>query len=252
MPTKLKAFVDDIAVVPEAYRSQYKQDEQTKRFILQEVEIPDPVDVSGLTKNRDELLREKKRLEEKYAGIDPQKYQELLRQREVEERRSLEGKGAWEALEQQLKDRHSQELKAREDRIGSLTHALEQHMVDAEATAAISAAKGVPALLLPHVKQHVKVFEEDGRFVARVVDENGNSRIGDAKGTPMTIKQLVDEMKFSEVYGRAFEATYARGTGAPANSGRSRAVATITREQFTSMDHGERSEFMRNKGVVID
>jgi uncharacterized lipoprotein YmbA len=252
MPTKLKTVVDDISAVPEAFRTQYKPIDGSNKFMLQEVEIPDPVDVSGLAKKTEELLKEKKALEAKYAGIDPDRYQALLKAREADERSKLEGKGAWEALEQQLKDRHAQELKQLESRVGSLTRALEQNMIDAEATAAISAARGAPALLLPHVKEHVRVFEEDGRFVAKVVDANGNPRIGDAKGSPMTIKQLVEEMKFSEIFGRAFEATYARGSGAPANGGRSRAVATITRETFNQMDAAERAEYFRNKGVVID
>jgi len=36
---------------------------------------------------------------------------------------------------------------------------------------------------------------EDGQYVVRVVDEKGDTRIGDSSGTPMTIAQLVTEMK---------------------------------------------------------
>lgn len=250
MPVKLKTVVDDISAVPEAYRPQYKAD--GGKYVLQEIDIPDPVDVDGLVKKRDELLREKKALEARYAGIDPDEYQRLLKQKEQDNRAKLENKGAWEALEQQLKDRHEAEIKNREERIGSLTHALEESLIDAEASAAIATARGSAALLLPHVKKQVKVFEEDGRFVAKVVDSNGNPRIGDAKGSPMTIKQLIEEMKFNEIFGRAFEASYARGSGAPAHGGKSRVVPTITRSQYNEMTPPERAEYFRNKGVVID
>jgi hypothetical protein len=255
MPTKLKAIVDDLTSVPEAYRQQYQKDTSSNRYYLQEIEIPDPVDVSGLTKNRDDLLREKKALEQKYAGIDPEEFKRIQAANEKNENARLEGKGEWEALKQQLQARHGEEVKRLTERTTTLTSALEGKMVDAEASAAIAAAKGIPTLLLPHVKQSVKVFEEDGRFIAKVIDPvTGTPRIGDAKGSPMTIIQLVEEMKASEVYGRAFEASYARGSGAPAGGGRgaARVVNQITREQFERLNPAERAEHFKNSGVVVD
>ena len=45
-----------------------------------------------------------------------------------------------------------------------------------------------------------------GQFVVEVIDGDGNQRI-DAQGNPMTIPQLVDEMRASETFSRAFEAS---------------------------------------------
>jgi len=257
MPTKLKTIVDDIATVPEAYRTQYSKSPDGK-YILQEVEIPDPADVDGLIKKNAELINEKKKLEQKYAGIDPDEYQKLSKAQQLAERARLESKGEWEALERQLIEKHVEDLKKKDDEIGSLTFAVEERLVDTEASAAIIAAKGNAVLLLPHVKQNIRVVRENDesghvRFIARVVDSNGNPRIGDAKGSPMTIKQLVEEMRSDDRYSRAFEATYARGSGAPSNAGRKAVTVTITREQYNQMSPGEQHHYLLvDKGVVVD
>lgn len=86
--------------------------------------------------------------------------------------------------------------------------------MDAQATAAIAAAKGAAALLLPHVKARVKVIEDGGKHVVRVTDEKGEPR-NDARGQPLSIAAFVEEMRASEVFGRAFEATGAGGGGMP-------------------------------------
>ncbi len=214
---KLKGRVKSLDEVAESFRGLYEQDGDW--FYLKEYEPEDTAGLkSALEKEREERRRAKESLD-KFKDVDPEKYRELLRSQEDSERKKLESKGAWEALEKQLLDKHSKEMESRDTRIKTLTGALEKRLIDAEATTAIASAKGVPQLLLPHVRQSIKVFEEDGEFVAKVVDSKGNPRIGDAKGTPMTISQLVDEIKQSDVYGRAFEASGAGGSGATNQNG---------------------------------
>jgi hypothetical protein len=102
--------------------------------------------------------------------------------------------------------------------VKALNGVVERYLIDAQATAAIAEAKGVPALLLPHVKQAVKVVEEDGDYKVRVVDAAGNPRVN-AKGEYLSIADLVSEMRQSEVFGRAFEGTGHSGSGAGQGSG---------------------------------
>lgn len=191
-------------------------------------EFETPSEVAGLKQNRDKVLADLKKAKEDlagYSGIDPTKYAELVKAHEDAERAALEGKGQWQVLEQQLKDqnaqrekqlvdKHQKEIDDRESRIKSLSDALEAKLVDAEAIAALSKHTKAVNLLMPHVKSRIKVVDEDGKFVARVIDEKGNPRIGDAQGTPMTIEQLVEEMKASDDYLRAFDANTAGGGGA--------------------------------------
>lgn len=255
MPITLKSTVDSLDAVPEAFRTSYKQDDATKKFILQEVSIPDPVDVTGIVKSRDDVLKEKKALEAKYAGVDIDTYNKLVTDQAAADKAKLEGKGQWEVLQQQLVEKHQKELDAGKARAAHLQSALEARLVDAEATRAIAAAKGVPELLLPHVKAHIKVFEEDGEFVAKVVDAKGSPRIGDTKGTPMTISQLVDEMKATEVFGRAFEASGAGGSGASSNGNSGGGAAgkkTMSRTDWSKLNAQESTAFFAAGGTLSD
>lgn len=68
-------------------------------------------------------------------------------------------------------------------------------------------------LLLPHVRTHTRVKEVDGKFYVEVIDKDGNARIADGKGTPMTIQGLVAEMRGSDTFGRAFEGSGNSGSG---------------------------------------
>ena len=90
-------------------------------------------------------------------------------------------------------------------------------MVNQDASSAIRAAGGEPDLLLPIVAQRAKVVETDGRCVVQVFDAAGNIEYG-ASGEPMTIKELVENLKASPTYGRAFSSEAPRGGGKPPSS----------------------------------
>lgn len=98
--------------------------------------------------------------------------------------------------------------------VAGLRAALEKRLVESEAAAAVMAAKGVPELLLPIVTPLLAVEEMDGGFVVRVLGEDGQPRLN-ATGAPMTVLELVAEMRRSDVFGRAFEGRGISGSGAP-------------------------------------
>lgn len=196
-------------------------------------EFETPTEVLGLKKNKDQLLADlaKARADLKaFDGVDREKYDELVQAQAEAERAALEGKGQWQVLEQQLKDAaaqrekqlidtHTKDVKERDDRIKSLSDALEAKLVDAEVVAALSKQTKAVKLLEPHVKSRVKVFNEDGKFTAKVIDKDGNPRIGDTQGTPMTIDQLVEELKADPEFLRGFDGNTVGGGGA-INDGR--------------------------------
>ena len=73
--------------------------------------------------------------------------------------------------------------------------AIDNLLIDAQATQAIAANKGIPALLLPAVKAATKVTEQtDGTFTSVVIDSHGETRFN-GKGDPMTITEYVEELK---------------------------------------------------------
>ncbi|QYW02109.1 virion-associated protein [Stenotrophomonas phage Sonora] len=99
---------------------------------------------------------------------------------------------------------HTKELEKHTARNQALQTQLYGLMVENAATAAVAELKGIPELLMPFIKNQVKVVEENGEFKAQVVDGQGEVRYG-STGSPMTIKELVGEMKSQEKYGRLFE-----------------------------------------------
>lgn len=123
------------------------------------------------------------------------------------------------AAKEGLIAQYTGEISSRDERNALLTSTVEDLLVTQTARADIIAAKGVPELLLPHISKMTRVGEKDGKFHVEVIDKDGNVRIGDTRGNPMTIAQLVEEMRGSEVFGRAFEGDGTTGTGKQPNTG---------------------------------
>jgi hypothetical protein len=210
----LKLIVDSLDAVDEPLRSLYE--EKDGKFALK-VEGVEPVDglKSALEKERKaarELEKKVKRWES--LGKSDEEIAELLKKAEDAELSEAERKGEWDKLRAQMNEKHDAALRAKDETITAMRARLNAELVDAKAVAAIAAAKGVPELLLPHVQRHVKVDDE---FNVQVVDGKGDPRVG-AKGEPLTIADLVAEMKASEVFGRAFEGSGQSGSGTQPNS----------------------------------
>jgi hypothetical protein len=215
--------VESIDAVPEAQRSLYK--ETNGKFVLDVDGYEDPTNLkSALQKEREAAKTATKQAQAWAAlGKTPDEIQ---------------------ALEQQTKEREQLEskLKAKDS-------AIERHLVDAQATAAIAAAKGVPALLLPHVKASVRVVEDGGEYVVRVVDAAGNPRV-DAKGEFLSIADLVGEMRQSEIFGRAFEPTGTTGSGA--QGGGSGGTGKVMKQSaIDAMKPAERAKFFASGGIAV-
>lgn len=134
-----------------------------------------------------------------------------------------------EGVKAGLTEAHKKELEKHQTRAQALQGQLYGLMVENEATAAVAELKGVPELLLPFIKAQVSVAEEDGRLTVQVKDAKGEVRYG-ATGQPMTIKELVAEMKAQEKYGRLFESEAPAGGGKPPGSGRQTPVRQTGKE----------------------
>lgn len=104
-------------------------------------------------------------------------------------------------------------LDAANARTTALQNQLYGHLVKSEATSAIATAKGVAELLMPFVEQRVKVKDEDGAFTVTVVDDKGETRYSGVTGQPMSIKELITEMKADPKFGRLFESDQQQGGG---------------------------------------
>jgi hypothetical protein len=164
-----------------------------------------------------------------FEGIDPEKARQMIADAEKAAVDKLKQKGDWEAMEKQLRDQLAVDLQKREEqfqgelsKIQERNKALESSLYEQLITAQLSAeiAKHTTSVgpLLLGMASHLKVFEEEGKFVAKVVDAQGNPRIADLKGSPFTIAGLVEEFKTKPEWQPLFPASKNGGTGAPGNS----------------------------------
>lgn len=251
----LKAIIDAVEGLPDGVKEHYTKRDDGK-FVLS----VDPVDgfaledVTGLKTALGKERTTRERLERdvvKFKDMDPDKAREALAK--LEEFTSIDpakeadkiANTKFEAAKAQLLEKHTGEVKARDERIGHLIKSVESLLIDAAAASALAEAKGSVELLLPHVRAHTRVKEADGKFTVEVVDKDGNARIADAKGGLMDIKGLVAEMRASETFGRAFEGSGNTGSGKQPGSG---SGGTGTAKPRGKMSLEEKADFIAQHG----
>lgn len=135
-------------------------------------------------------------------------------------------------VKQEAEARVRAQAAAKDEEIGRMRKSLEDHLLGEAAASALSKAKGSVELLMPHIKAHTRVVEEGGKYIAVVVDEAGDARVG--RNGFMTIDELVGEMKGSATYARAFESEAPAGTGSQPGSMARRAPSTQAAMDSTS------------------
>jgi hypothetical protein len=222
--------VDALDKVPEQFRGMYKQGADNK-FSLDPTFKGVAEAVTGLNKSLKAAREEAKRKtpvdltllhdfgdtpETIKAGIDTK-----LKALQDEIAKGGEAKLNLDKVRQELSEANAKALKQAGARSEALQNQLYQLMVENAATSAVAELKGVPELLLPFIKNQVKVIEQDGSFKVFVVDAQGDQRYSGVTGQPMTIKELVTEMKANEKYGRLFESETQPGGGMTPGGGRS-------------------------------
>ena len=115
-------------------------------------------------------------------------------------------------------DAHVHALSARDEKLLAMQASLESHLIVSSATQAIANAEGFPEILMPHIRGTTQVVvNEAGKHEVRVLDEQGEPRFNGATMEPMTIPELVAEMKASPVFGRCFRPTGTSGSNAKPN-----------------------------------
>lgn len=246
----LKFSVEKLDDVDEAFRPLYV--EKDGKFVLDAEGIPAPSDDTGLKtalqkerKAREDLEKQVKKWQR--LGKSDAEIEAMIADAAKAEEEKATKAGEWDKLKAQMNAKHADDLRSADEKVSAMKRALERHLVDAQATAAIAAAKGVPDLLLPHVQKHVKVVEENGEFKVVVTDVKGDPRV-DGKGEPLSISDLVVEMRGSDIFGRAFEGTGSSGSGTPPQNKGGGNPSGKRRSEFK--DEKERSDFVNAHGLA--
>ena len=216
----LKLVLDSLDGVAEDVAKEYE--EKDGKFVLQ-TEAAGGLAVEDVTGLKNALSAERKSVTDlkkalkSFDGIEDPKAA-LKAIKKVEEMADWDPDKATaervEALKAQLVKAHQAELKAANDKAERMESQLKGVLVESAAIDALTKEGGRVGLMLPHVLNRVTMREADGKYIAEVLDENGNPAIGDGQGNPMTIPQLVTSMKGTDDYAAAFDGTGQSGTGA--------------------------------------
>lgn len=118
-----------------------------------------------------------------------------------------------EKIKEDLGKAHAMELKSRDVKFEALKGQLYNILVENTAKSAIAESKGDIELLMPFVSRNVKAVEENGEYKVYVVDGSGDVRYSGVTGQPMSINELVREMKTNERYARLFDSEAPSGGG---------------------------------------
>lgn len=253
--------VDTLEGIPEGLHEYFTKTDEGFSF-----DAVRSADVSGLKSKNSELLGKLKDLKTKaaqYDGLNLDEIKSMKAQLAALRKQKHVDSGDIEALEkeiraeaqstiEQMAKKHEEALSKATATSEKMKAALEAHLIEARAVEAITAERGAPKLLLPIVRQHVRVVEEDGGFSARVVDADGNIRVADGKGTPLGLQEFVAELKVKDEYARAFDAETKPGAGTLPGANRPRAGQTINRKQFDALDSASRMTFVREGGTITD
>lgn len=155
-------------------------------------------------------------LTSRYEDIDPEEARNALSK--MNEIKDWNGdQKIAEAVEAAKRELVKQHTKVKESLEGELTDAQEQlteAIVTSKVVEALNKEEGNITLLMPHVKQHVRMVKNsDGKFIPEVINDAGEQRIGDSDGAPMTIGQYIAEMKTMKDFAPGFPGANSTGTG---------------------------------------
>lgn len=222
--------VESLDVVPEQFRGLYA--EADGKFRLNETYKGVAEAVNGLNRSLKASRAEAKALKGSKVDLSAladfgdspeaiaQAVQDRIKELESQLANGDKAKLNLDKVKEDLAKAHSKDLEKVTKRSEALQTQLYGLLVENAATTAIAELKGIPELLMPFVKTQVNVVEEEGEFRVFVVDVQGDRRYSGVTGQPMSIKELVSEMKANEKFGRLFESEAPQGGGTPPGGAR--------------------------------
>lgn len=228
MPFKFPLTLDTLDNVPDQFKALYAQTDDEKFSLVDD--LRDVISQGGslsatVDKERKRANAAEKDLKAwKALGETPAAVQAKLddvdeaHKSEVESLRKLidekgDASSKFEKLKADMEKAHAKALADKDDEATTLKEALNKHLIESAAVSAINEAKGRVKPLLPTVTSMLQLVNENGEYVVRVVDRDGDPR-GNGQGGYMDIKGLVEELRQDDDYAPLFESSGVSGSGA--------------------------------------
>lgn len=252
--TKLKAKAE-LDALPEADRDSYEEQSDGSYVLATE-----PVDgyvlenVDGLRSALSSERAAKKAAEERaraFEGLDPKETRSLKKKLDEMQADYTPGEKVAELLnsrERQIRDEMKAALDAAAQTNGSYEKEIERLLIESEATRILAGKDGKPVgsakLLMPHIKAATRVEKANGKFVRKVIGEDGNPLVTRRTGQhgDMDLEEFVlDVMRKDPELGKSFYGAPASGSGSgqpgnqqPPTQTKNGQVRVISDEELTS------------------
>ena len=244
----LEARIESLDGLGEGLADHYKEIEGGGGFLLDVNSVAGYAleNVAGLKDtlaDRKAKAAERKNALAQFEGIDPAKARTALEKYDeiANWTPDQKAKEAIEAREAQLTDKHQKEYGDLKGKFDGLNSQLHDSLGVQSATAGIAKLEGNVRLLLPHVTGAMKLVEEDGKLVQKIVDEKGQVRVTmKANSTEdMGLDEFLAILKDSEEFMPAFAGSGASGGGGGGNPnpGRSRDSKDVVLSYEDSQDY---------------
>ncbi len=154
-----------------------------------------------------------------------------------------------------LEDKFQSDIASTQAERDELLGQVKRQLIDGEGLKAIAAVKGNVALLLPAVQSRSRVEKDDqGNYVARVIDADGNARVTTEQGKThkMTISELVGVVLRDDAdYKVCYQGGGASGGGTETDTGRTPASnGSVSRRDMVAM--GNNLEGIADGSVTVD
>lgn len=231
------AEVEDISIVPDQFRPYYTTDPVDGRHVLR---MDDPIvkssveTISGLHKALSSERTARKTDRSKIVdlsslsefGSTPDEIKQGITAKidDLTQQLADASKGGArinvEKIKQELSKAYEQEAAAKDSANSALRAQLDSVIIDNEARRALDGKTDEPELVLPFIMQQVKPVEEEGHRQVFVVDAQGDRRFNPATGHPMSIGDLVEEMKKTPKFKRLFNSEAPAGMPNPRGAAR--------------------------------
>ena len=171
-------------------------------------------------------------------GASPDEIKALLDAQRKATEDDAAKKGNFEKVLEEREKKWSAEINKRDERIKGMESSLDRALRHSEATQAITEAKGSVRLLMPHVVSRTSLEEhEESGYRVVVLDDNGKRRFG-PDGEPMTVAELIQEMREDPEFQTAFEGSGASGGGTAGKAGGQSGTGRVKRSAMTSAEKG--------------
>jgi hypothetical protein len=234
----MKIEVTDTTALPEWMQSHVSEGH------LDLTAIPQPEDVSGL---KSALAKERDSVSQ-YAKLGkPDEIQSRIA--ELTEKAKGTGKGAEDAQAKldAMEQKYSGEISARDERINKMMQRNALSELKAELGKAGFIAEAIDDIALTALNR--VQYDEDG--APQVVTPDGKAMIGSGANHGATLADLAKELAGTKAY--AVRDAGKSGGGKPTgSSGGTPTSETVTRAQWDSMSHVDRSTFSKSGGKVKD